>query len=168
MGTYWPLGSHWLVGGLASFGQAHTLARYKEDGETLLFFTPRIQHQFNATYRKYAAEAYLTWQPSPLVSTGLAYRLVQLRLTDVTDLGQSVPATSILRYEPMLFFRLRPSELLQFQVAFGVSPKLNAVLRNGWTNRCHPASNTRKYYTKRDSLDTWTLSKPAVPLLFSG
>ncbi len=123
LGTYWPLGPHWLIGGLASFGQAHALARYQEDGATFIHFSPLIQHQFDATYHKYAAEAYLTWQPSPQVSAGFAYRLVQLHLTDVTDLGQPVPATSISRYEPMLFFRVRPgaSELFQLQVACGVS-----------------------------------------------
>lgn len=125
VGTYWPLGPHWLLGGLASLGQAHALARYAEDGATFLHFGPLVQHQFDADYRKYAAEAYLTWQPSPQVSLGLSYRLVQLRLTDVTDLGVPVPVAHILRYEPMVFFRLRPGfddkGLLQLQAAFGVS-----------------------------------------------
>lgn len=55
---------------------------------------------------------------------GLAYRLVQLRLTDVTDLGLPVQSAPVLRYEPMLYSRLRPpvgEGLVQLQAALGVS-----------------------------------------------
>lgn len=127
LGTYWPLGPHWLAGGLASFGQAHAKARYTEDGDTFLRFGPRILHDFDARYAKYAGEAYLTWQPTEQLSLGLAYRLVQLRLTNVTDQGQPVITDPILRGEPMLYLRLRPGirpELLQFQLALGGSQTL--------------------------------------------
>ena len=64
----------------------------------------------------------------PLVSLGLSYRLVQLRLTDVTDFGVPVRAAPILRAEPMLYFRLRPAAddqgVVQFQVAVGTSSTL--------------------------------------------
>lgn len=124
VGTYWPLGAHWLVGGLAGFGRAHAEARYIDDGATLFTFRTPIRHQLEAVYSKYSGEAYATCQPSPLVSFGLAYRVVQLRLTDVTDLGVPVAAAPILRQEPMLFLRLRPDfaqRSLQFQLALGAS-----------------------------------------------
>jgi hypothetical protein len=124
VGTYWPLGEHWLVGGLAGFGRAHAQAHYIDDGATILSFREPIQHQFDAKYSKYSGEAYATCQPSPLVSFGLAYRVVQLRFTDATDLGMPVASAPILRQEPMLYFRLRPEfaqRSLQFQLALGAS-----------------------------------------------
>jgi hypothetical protein len=124
VGTYWPLGEHWLVGGLAGFGQAHAQARYIDDGSTLFTFREPIRHQLDAVYSKYSGEAYATFQPSSVVSFGLAYRVVQLRLTDVTDLGVPVASAPILRQEPMFFFRLRPEfaqRSLQFQLALGAS-----------------------------------------------
>jgi hypothetical protein len=124
LGTYWPLGEHWLVGGLAGFGQAHAQARYIDDGATILTFREPIQHQLDAKYSKYLGEVYATYQPSPLASFGVAYRVVQLRLTDVTDRGVPVAAAPILRQEPMFFFRLRPEfaqRSLQFQLALGAS-----------------------------------------------
>jgi len=123
-GTYWPLGEHWLVGGLASFGQAHAKARYSNDGATLFSFRKPIRHQLDAVYHKYSGEAYAIFQPSPVVSFGLAYRVVQLRPTDVTDLGVPVSIAPILRQEPMLFFRARPDfaqRSLQFQWVLGAS-----------------------------------------------
>ncbi|MVN78572.1 hypothetical protein GO988_19750 [Hymenobacter sp. HMF4947] len=124
VGTYWPLGPHWVVGGLVGFGQAHSQARYKNDGSSVLLLGEVTDHVFDAIYGKYSGEAYATWQPTPAVSLGLTYRLVQLRLTDVTDLGVPVHSAPILRYEPMLYFRLRPQAgngLVQFQAAVGVS-----------------------------------------------
>ena len=125
VGTYWPLGKHWLVGGLAAFGQAHAQAQYEDDGTTLLrlgILQPQ-RHQFDARYRKYSGEAYVTYQPSPRISLGLAYRVVQLRLTDATDFGVPVQSAPILRSEPMFFLRVRPglSELVQVQLAAGSS-----------------------------------------------
>lgn len=124
LGTYWPLDPHWLVGGLAGFGRAHAQARYVDDGATLFTFCEPIRHRLEGNYSKYAGEVYATYQPSPLVSFGLAYQVVQLRLTDITDLGAPVVAAPIWRQEPMLFFRLRPKvaqRSLQFQLALGAS-----------------------------------------------
>ena len=124
VGTYWPLGTHWLVGGLAGFGRAQAQARYIDDGATLLTFREPIRHQLDGAYSKYSGEAYALYQPSPLVSLGLAYRVVQLRLSDMTDLGVPVSSAPILRQEPMLVFRLRPDfaqRSLQFQFALGAS-----------------------------------------------
>jgi hypothetical protein len=124
LGTYWPLGEHWLVGGLTGFGQAHALARYQEDGFSLL--AQSIQHQFDASYNRYLGETYLTYKVGPWGAVGLAYRLVQLRLADVTDQGVSVTSSPIWRHEPMFFLRLRPGEdsPVQFQVAAGASSTL--------------------------------------------
>ncbi|HET9504720.1 MAG TPA: hypothetical protein VFO93_14350 [Hymenobacter sp.] len=125
VGTYWPLGQHWLVGGLAGFGQAHAQARYDDDGNARLFsFRNPTQHQFDARYHKYSAEVYAGYQPSARVSLGLAYRVVQVRLTDVTDLGVPVQAGPVLRGEPMLFVRLGPPagpRPWQMQLAVGSS-----------------------------------------------
>jgi hypothetical protein len=126
VGTYWPLGAHWLLGGLAGFGQAHAEAQYANDGYTPLRVgaSQQQEHLFDAIYSKYSGEAYVTWQPSAMVSMGLSYRLVQLHLTDVTDHGLPVQAAPILRSEPMLFFRLRPTDNggpLQLQLAIGSS-----------------------------------------------
>ena len=125
VGTYWPLSKQWLVGGLVSFGQAHSEARYTDDGDLdLTIFGRRepIRHEFDAIYAKYSAEAYGTWQASERVSLGLSYRLVQLRLTDVTDRYVPVTASPILRYEPMFFVRVRPGEgVVQLQGALGTS-----------------------------------------------
>jgi hypothetical protein len=124
VGTYWPLGTHWLVGGLAGFRQARSQARYTDDGTVRLFsFRDPARHEFEARYRSYSGEAYATYQPSPTLSLGLVYRVVQVRLTDVTDLGVPVRAAPILRSEPMFFVRVRPghSELWQLQAAVGSS-----------------------------------------------
>lgn len=131
VGTYWPLGPHWLVGGLAGFGQAHAEAQYDDDGSTFIHFgnyEPH-KHRFDAIYGKFSGEVYGIWQPSPVVSTGLSCRLVQLRLTDVTDWGVPVRSSPLLRAEPMFFFRVRPNSGLgpswvQLQAALGFSTTL--------------------------------------------
>lgn len=125
LGTYWPLGPRWLAGGLVGFGQTHAEAQYERDGNSFLFFGQRpLPHQFDAHYTRYTGEAYLTWRPNPVVSLGLSYRLVQLRLTDVTDRGRPVQAGPVLRYEPMVYLRVRPAGsggMLQLQAAMGAS-----------------------------------------------
>ncbi|QKG55425.1 hypothetical protein GKZ68_01480 [Hymenobacter sp. BRD128] len=125
VGTYWPLGKQWLLGGLAGFGQAHSQARYTDDGDVsfnIFGYRQPIRHQFDAIYAKYSAEIYGTWQASEWVSLGLACRLVQLRLTDVTDRYVPVQAGPIVRYEPMLYLRVRPNGgPVQCQAALGTS-----------------------------------------------
>lgn len=152
LGTYWPLGQHWLVGGLAGFGQAHSQAQYTDDGDVrLTIFGNRqpIRHRFDAIYAKYSAEAYASWQPSEAVSLGLAYRLVQLRLTDVTDQGVPVRAEPILRYEPMLFFRYRPplkEGVLGLQAALGASYTFGYDARAAY-DQADPARQFRLAYS---------------------
>ena len=129
VGTYWPLGPHWLVGGLAGYGQAHALANYERDGQLqLIYFGARPQpHHFDAHYSHYAGEVYATWQPTPASSLGVAWRMVQVRLGSVTDRGVPVQASPFWRAEPMLYYRLRPggSAAVQLQAALGVSQTLH-------------------------------------------
>lgn len=128
-GTYWPLGRRGLVGGLVAFGQTHAKADYANDDEVSLALdrqplTHVVPHQFDAIYRKYSGEAYGIWQLSPQLGAGLSYRVVQVRLTDVTDYGVPVRAAPILRYESMVFCRLRPAGpagAWQWQAAAGWS-----------------------------------------------
>lgn len=130
VGTYWPLGPRWLVGGLASLGQAHAQARYDDDGGInfeIIGYHQAVPHQFDVIYAKYSAEGYLTWQPDPWFSMGLSYRLVQLRLTDATDQGVPFRPGPIWRAEPMLYLRARPGYdrgPFQFQLALGTSRTL--------------------------------------------
>lgn len=130
VGTYWPLGPQWLVGGLAGLGQAHAQARYDDDGGInfeIIGYHQAVPHQFDVIYAKYSAEGYLTWQPDPWFSMGLSYRLVQLRLTDATDQGVPFRPGPIWRGEPMLYVRVRPGYdrgLFQFQAALGGSRTL--------------------------------------------
>jgi hypothetical protein len=139
-GTYWPLGRRGLVGGLVAFGQTHAKARYvndDEDGYTIYPQAPTnfVQHQFDAIYSKYSGEAYGSWQLSPRLSLGLSYRVVQVRLTDVTDAGVPVRASPILRYESMLFCRLRPlgqAGAVQVQAASGWSSVFGSITGDGF------------------------------------
>ena len=129
VGTYWPLGQRVLVGGLVAFGHSHARARYVNDDDDGYAMDPQsptnfVQHQFEARYSKYSAEAYGRWQATPMLGLGLSYRVVQVRLTDVTDAGVPVQAAPILRYESMLFCRLRPAgraAAVQLQGAIGWS-----------------------------------------------
>ncbi|RZK44984.1 MAG: hypothetical protein EOO59_21445, partial [Hymenobacter sp.] len=113
-GTYWPLGRRGLVGGLLAFGQTHAKADYTNDDDDGYGMdrqppTNFVPHQFDAIYAKYSGEAYGSWQASPYVGLGLSYRVVQVRLTDVTDYGVPVRSAPILRYESMVYCRLRPA-----------------------------------------------------------
>lgn len=161
VGTYWPLGQHWLVGGLAGFGQAHAEARYTDDGTVRLFsFVDPTRHQFDASYRKYSGEAYATYQPNLTLSLGLAYRVVQVRLTDVTDLGVPVQSAPILRSEPMFFVRVRPgrSEQWQLQAAVGTSTTFGYDERTA-ADRADPA---RQFKLSRGYLSVGAAFYPHV------
>ncbi|AWM34751.1 hypothetical protein [Hymenobacter nivis] len=100
VGTYWPVGKHVLVGALGGFGQAHSELRY-----STIESTPTTRYEFDARYNKFFGEAYGTVQISPTFSMGLAYRLTQVQFTSLTDLGQPLTVSHMLRSEPMLFMR---------------------------------------------------------------
>ena len=125
LGTYWPLGQDWLVGGLVSYGRAHAQARYIDDGDFRLFRRSNfVQHELDARYQLLSAQGYVSLQAAPRASFGLALRLAQLRLTELTERGQPAPLATFWQAEPMLFVRLRPAqapELVQFQLALGTS-----------------------------------------------
>ncbi|NML67813.1 hypothetical protein HHL22_21635 [Hymenobacter sp. RP-2-7] len=131
LGTYWPLGPSWLLGGLLATGQAQPDALFRGDGGSLHGFVLVNHdplHRFEGSYRKHSAELYAVWQPGPRVGFGLSGRLVQTRLTSVTDLGAPVQAAPSWRAEPMFFVRFWPRVtqpgLLQVQLALGASRTL--------------------------------------------
>jgi hypothetical protein len=131
LGTYWPLGPYWLVGGLVSTGQARPDALFRGDGGSLhgvVYANSEPLHRFEGSYRKHSAELYAQCQPSHWVSFGLAGRLVQTRLTGVTDRGVPVLAAPSWRAEPMVFVRFWPRVtqpgLVHVQVAMGASRTL--------------------------------------------
>ena len=126
-GTYWPLGTQWLVGGLGGFGQARSEARYQGSG-SLISIGPRpIQHVFDAYYNKLFGEAYGIFQASETISFGAAYRITRVSFTSLTDAGAPVNLSSMVRSEPMVFFRVRlgdgptATRSIQLQAALGTS-----------------------------------------------
>lgn len=124
LGTYWKLGSQWLLGGLGGFGQARNEAAYSTSG--FLFGHP-IRHEFDARYNKLFGEVYGIFQAGDVVSFGAAYRVTQVYFTNLTDLNTPVDLSSMTRSEPMLFLRTRlgsgPFEdrPIQLQAAWGTS-----------------------------------------------
>ena len=105
-GTYWPLGEQVVLGALAGGGSAHSQVRY----DSGIFYT--THYQYDARYTKLFGELYGTWQLGPAVQLGAAYRLTRVRFASLTNLGQPLGLTSMLRGEPMFFLRstfgLRP------------------------------------------------------------
>ncbi|GAB3637385.1 hypothetical protein GCM10027422_29750 [Hymenobacter arcticus] len=126
-GTYWPLGEEIVLGALVGGGQAHSQVRYRTN-ETIY----STQYQYDARYNKLFGELYGTWQIGPTVQLGLAYRLTQVRFTSLTNLGQPLSLTSMLRGEPLFFLRstfgFRPSgqRLAYVQAGIGGSTLLRA------------------------------------------
>jgi hypothetical protein len=124
VGTYWPLGTKWLVGGLGGFGQARSEAAYSRGGG---IFSYPVRHEFDARYRKLFGEAYSTFQASKAFSLGAAYRITQVHFTSLTDQGTPVDLRSMNRGESMFFMRFRlgngPTEdrPVQLQAAWGTS-----------------------------------------------
>ena len=130
-GTYWPLGAQWLLGGLGGFGQAQSEARYKGSGGLISIGPNRpIQHVFDAHYNKFFGEVYGILQASETISLGAAYRITRVNFTSLTDAGAPVNLSSMVRSEPMLFFRVRlgsgpaATRPIQLQAAWGTSTSL--------------------------------------------
>lgn len=138
VGTYWPIGSWLLVGGLAGLGQAHVEARYRNDYQT--FSGNSRYHELDARYRTYFGEAYVTAQTGPTTSVGAAYRVTQLRFGEVMDLGAPASIPTILRSEPTVFVRTRPAlgatRPVQLQLA------LAATRTFGYDEATPPADDT--------------------------
>lgn len=127
VGTYWPLGEQVVLGGLVGAGQARSQVRYRP------IETPYpTQYEYNAQYNKLFGEVYGTWQIAPTVQFGAAYRLTHVRFASLTNLGQPLSLTAMLRSEPMFFLRstfgFRPSgdRLAYVQAGIGGSALLRA------------------------------------------
>lgn len=151
-GTYWPLGSRWLLGGLAGFGQAHSEARYFNDGQ-LIFFGKRHQHVFDADYNKVFGEVYGSLQASNTISFGAAYRVTHVKFTSLSDVGVPLDLRSMTRSEPMFFFRVRPgsgvadTRPVQLQFAFGTSATFGYQNTAGSSNTAYQVQKPRGYIT---------------------
>jgi hypothetical protein len=156
-GTYWPLGSQWLLGGLAGFGQAHSEARYLNDGG-LLFFGQSTQHIFDANYNKLFGEVYGSLQASNTVSFGAAYRVTQVKFTSLTDVGVPLDLRSMTRSEPMFFFRVRPgsgetdTRPVQLQFTLGTSATFGYQNTAGSSSNNYQIQKPRGYITLGVSL----------------
>lgn len=127
VGTYWPLGEQVVLGALAGAGQAHSQVRYRP------IETPYpILYEYDTHYNKLFGEVYGTWQIGPTFQFGAACRLTHVRFTSLTNLGQPLGLTSMLRSEPMFFLRntfgLRSAEerLAYVQVGVGGSGLLRS------------------------------------------
>ena len=126
-GTYWQLGEQVVLGALAGAGQARSQVRYRPIETSF-----PIQYEYDARYNKLFGEAYGTWQIAPSMQLGVAYRLTQVHFTSLTNLGQPLRLTSMLRGEPMLFLRgtfgFRPGgeRLAYVQAGVGGSALLRA------------------------------------------
>jgi hypothetical protein len=146
-GTYWPLGDQVVLGSLAGGGQAHSQVRYRPI-ETAY----PVQYQYDAHYNKLFGELYGTWQIGPTLQFGAAYRLTQVRFTSLTNLGQPLSLTAMLRGEPMFFLRstfgFRPNGERLAYVQAGVGG--SALLRAGPAQTIGPESNlldSNTYFT---------------------
>ncbi|GAA3981843.1 hypothetical protein GCM10022407_28840 [Hymenobacter antarcticus] len=136
LGTYWRLGSRWVVGGLGGFGQARNEAAYSIGGFILSYPT---RYEFDARYNKLFGEVYGIFQTGDVISLGAAYRITQVRFTTLTDQRTPVDLSSMTRSEPMLFMRVRlgngPFEdrPVQLQAAWGTSATFGYDERNSQT-----------------------------------
>jgi hypothetical protein len=127
VGTYWPVGEQVVLGALAGAGQARSQVRYRPIETPIL-----VQYEYDARYSKLFSEVYGTWQVGPTLQAGIAYRLTHVRFTSLTNLGQPLSLTAMLRSEPMVFLRntfgFRPGgeRLAYVQAGLGGSALLRA------------------------------------------
>lgn len=119
-GTYWPLSDEVVVGALAGAGQASSHVRYQAPG----IFFPSTQYAYEARYTKVFGEVYGTVQLGLDTHFGAAYRFTHVSFNTLTNLGQPLGLTSMLRGEPMFFLRRAfgnsPSGDQPLYVQFGV------------------------------------------------
>lgn len=152
LGTYWLLGERGLLGALAGYGHLRTDARFYGESGTLLIPAYQLPHVYDGTYHKLLGEVYGRFQISEPVSVGATYRLANLYLTSLTDRGQSLAPSTVLRSELMFFARFRPytipEGLLQFQVALGgsVMPGYEARLAYYLSDASRPFRIGQSYF----------------------
>jgi len=156
LGTYWELSPGLTAGAIAGYGQAVARARFG----TIGVFLPPPRYDYAVRYHKVFGEAYVLFQASPTVSFGASYRLTQVAFRSLTNQGQPVDLTGMLRHEPMFFFRAGAGPdtgtfPLQLQLAFGAS------VANGYNNRA-PNYSQETYYLLQPRYYT-TLSFTVFP-----
>jgi hypothetical protein len=127
VGTYWPVGEQVVLGALTGTGQARSQVRYRP------IETPfPVQYEYDTRYNKLFGEVYGTWQIGSALQAGVAYRLTHVRFTSLTNLGQPLALSAMLRSEPMVFLRstfgFRPGgeRLAYVQAGIGGSALLRA------------------------------------------
>ena len=165
LGTYWRLGSQWVVGGLGGFGLARNEAAYSAGG--FLFGRP-TRHRFDARYTKLFGEAYGIVQLSETFALGAAYRVTQVNFTDLTDRNLPVDLSNMTRSEPMFFLRVRPgdgpteSRPVQLQAAWGhvghIRLRREEHQQNVRPRRARPATVPRLHHHWHHGIPA-----PAVP-----
>lgn len=123
IGTYWNLSPEATVGIILGYGQGASWARFQvADG-------PRASTQFDYAlhFDKVFGEAYGLFQLSRRSSMGVSCRVTQVNFTSLTNLGQPLDLSGMLRLEPALLMRLgiggQPDALppVQLQLAWGTS-----------------------------------------------
>ena len=127
VGTYWPVGEQVVLGALVGAGQARSQVRYRPIETSF-----STQYEYATRYNKLFGEAYGTWQLAPALQIGVAYRLTQVQFISLTNLGQPLRLTAMLRGEPLVFarstFAFRPGaeRLAYVQMGLGGSALLRA------------------------------------------
>ncbi|RTQ50807.1 hypothetical protein EJV47_09305 [Hymenobacter gummosus] len=117
LGTYWPLGQHWLAGGLGGLAAGRSRLHYPQSAEL---------EDYRARFRRSYGEVYLHHYISPYVALGTSYRLNQVRYSTFTNAGLPTTVRSVVRSEPLLFVRagddLRTEAgAIQAQLSVGLS-----------------------------------------------
>lgn len=121
LGGYYPLGKHFLLSGMAGFGQATSRRGYQQ---VMLFNGDPYLVDFNARYNKLFGEVAFSYY-NPWVTAGTAFRITQARFRSLTFNNAPLDLHSMTRIEPLFFLRVGSEEgvmrWLQVQVSGGLS-----------------------------------------------
>lgn len=129
-GGYYPLGRHWLVSGLAGYGQARSSRAYWEGGSPSQRFDGDY-YEFAGRYHRLFAELAASFTDNGF-TLGLAGRLTDVRYDRLTYNGQPIGLRHLPRLEPMVF--------CQFGRPEGAVPWLRGQLAVGGSV-ARPANN---------------------------
>lgn len=123
IGAYWNLSSEVTAGLMVGYGQGTSWARFKET-KMLTVVTP---FDYALHFDKVFGEAYGLFQTSRRFSMGVSCRMSQVNFTSLTNLGQPVDLSGMLRLEPGFLMRLglggqsTAPPPVQLQLAWGTS-----------------------------------------------